>query len=117
MDITVWMSSPNDVVPAVAEAGATHGWLAADSFSRRSRAALGGSVGFGLPRVGAGERRQPGVGLFPARSGKLIISRSYGPTFRPIGIRPIMRNKFRAFGHPYSWPYAAGDNSRRRFLS
>ncbi|GBP87288.1 hypothetical protein EVAR_86870_1 [Eumeta japonica] len=23
MDITVWMSSPNDVVPAVAEAGAT----------------------------------------------------------------------------------------------
>ncbi|GBP24414.1 hypothetical protein EVAR_19289_1 [Eumeta japonica] len=37
MDITVWMSSPNDEVPVVAEAGATR--VARGSFSGRSRAA------------------------------------------------------------------------------
>ncbi|GBP19850.1 Protein ecdysoneless [Eumeta japonica] len=50
MDITVWMSSPNDEV-AVAEAGSDTGWLAADSFSGRSRNALGGSVALVYPRV------------------------------------------------------------------
>ncbi|GBP40280.1 hypothetical protein EVAR_83970_1 [Eumeta japonica] len=45
MDITVWMSSPNDEVPAVAEAGSDTEWLAADGFSGRSRAALSGSDG------------------------------------------------------------------------
>ncbi|GBP82726.1 hypothetical protein EVAR_84920_1 [Eumeta japonica] len=73
MDITVWMSSPNDEVPAVAEAGAT-------------RVVRGGQplrTVPGGPRVAAwalvystgwrrGERRQPGVGLFPARSGSYL---------------------------------------------
>ncbi|GBP60795.1 hypothetical protein EVAR_85055_1 [Eumeta japonica] len=48
MDITVWMSSPNDVVPAVAKRGATR-VARGGQLLRRSRAALGGSVGFGLP--------------------------------------------------------------------
>ncbi|GBP37938.1 hypothetical protein EVAR_84924_1 [Eumeta japonica] len=78
MDITVW-TSPNDVVPAVAEAGSDT--VARGGQLRRSRSALGGSVGFGLPHgLETGERRQPG-----------------GPS-----------------DIPYSWPYAAGDNSRRR---
>ncbi|GBP21275.1 hypothetical protein EVAR_11670_1 [Eumeta japonica] len=80
MDITVWMSSPNDVVPAVAEAGSDTGGSRRTASPDGPGAALGGSVGFGLPHgLETGERRQPG-----------------------------------AFGHPHSWPYAAGDNSRRR---
>ncbi|GBP24898.1 hypothetical protein EVAR_12562_1 [Eumeta japonica] len=46
-------------------------------------AALGGSVGFGLPH-----------GL---ETGREAAAEGVG-----------------AFGHPHSWPYAAGDNSRRR---
>ncbi|GBP85205.1 hypothetical protein EVAR_47641_1 [Eumeta japonica] len=80
MDITVWMSSPNDVVPAVAGSGSDTGGSRRTASPDGPGAALGGSVGFGLPHgLETGERRQPG-----------------------------------AFGHPYSWPYAAGDNSRRR---
>ncbi|GBP41810.1 hypothetical protein EVAR_26932_1 [Eumeta japonica] len=79
MDITVWMSSPNDEVPAVAEAGSD----------------TGGSRRTASPTVPGGPRWQRGLwfthGLEEGRGG------SRG-----------------AFGHPYSWPYAAGDNSRRR---
>ncbi|GBP57218.1 hypothetical protein EVAR_82930_1 [Eumeta japonica] len=80
MDITVWMSSPNDEVPAVAEAGSDTGGSRRTVSPDGPGAALGGSVGFGLPTG------------WEARGG----SRGW------------------AFGHPYSWPYAAGDNSRRR---
>ncbi|GBP54730.1 hypothetical protein EVAR_42930_1 [Eumeta japonica] len=63
MDITVWMSSPNDVVPAVAEAGSDTG--RGDTFSRRS-GALGGSVALVYPTGWRrGERRQPGLVCFP----------------------------------------------------
>ncbi|GBP93550.1 hypothetical protein EVAR_90116_1 [Eumeta japonica] len=80
MDITVWMSSPNDVVPAVAEAGSDTGGSRRTA-SRRSRSGPRWQRGLWFtPRVGDG-----------ARGG------SRG-----------------AFGHPHSWPYAAGDNSRRR---
>ncbi|GBP01092.1 hypothetical protein EVAR_101287_1 [Eumeta japonica] len=109
------MSSPNDEVPAVAGRG-RHGWFTADSFSQtvpeRPSVAAWALV---YPRVGTG--RGSSRGWFVSRKiRKLFRSRgwSYRPTFRPIGIRPIIRNKFRAFRHPYSWPYAAGDNSRRR---
>ncbi|GBP42591.1 hypothetical protein EVAR_87142_1 [Eumeta japonica] len=72
MDITVWMSSPNDEVPAVAEAGSDTG--AADSFSDGPGAALGGSVGFGLPHgLEVGERRQPrGLVCFPQDRGSYL---------------------------------------------
>ncbi|GBP93521.1 hypothetical protein EVAR_98273_1 [Eumeta japonica] len=46
MDITVWMSSPNDEVPAVAEAGATR---SRRTVSPTVPSGPGGSVGFGLP--------------------------------------------------------------------
>ncbi|GBP08456.1 hypothetical protein EVAR_77152_1 [Eumeta japonica] len=74
MDITVWMSSPNDVVPAVAEAGATRvarGGQLLQTVPERPSVAAWALV---YPRVGDGARRQPGC----------------------------------------CWPYAAGDNSRRR---
>ncbi|GBP37978.1 hypothetical protein EVAR_84965_1 [Eumeta japonica] len=64
MDITVWMSSPNDEVPAVAAGSDTGG-------SRRTAspdgpgAALGGSVGFGLPHgLGGGARGGSGGWAF-----------------------------------------------------
>ncbi|GBP86633.1 hypothetical protein EVAR_85766_1 [Eumeta japonica] len=48
--------------PRSREAGERHGWLAADSFSRWSQAALGGSVGFGFTHgLETGRRRQPGL--------------------------------------------------------
>ncbi|GBP77259.1 hypothetical protein EVAR_13282_1 [Eumeta japonica] len=49
MDITVWMSSPNDEVPAVAEAGSDTGGSRRIVSPDGPGAALGGSVGFGLP--------------------------------------------------------------------
>ncbi|GBP61979.1 hypothetical protein EVAR_40987_1 [Eumeta japonica] len=49
MDITVWMSSPNDEVPAVAEAGGDTGGSRRAASPDDPGAALGGSVGFGLP--------------------------------------------------------------------
>ncbi|GBP06722.1 hypothetical protein EVAR_92664_1 [Eumeta japonica] len=65
MDLTVWMSSPNDEVPAVAEAGSDTGG------SRRTAS----PDGPGRPSVAAwalvyptgwrrGERRQPGLVCF-----------------------------------------------------
>ncbi|GBP86609.1 hypothetical protein EVAR_85742_1 [Eumeta japonica] len=58
MDITVWMSSPNDVVPAVAEAGATR--VVAADFSRRSRRPSVAAWALVTHGLGQGERRQPG---------------------------------------------------------
>ncbi|GBP47038.1 hypothetical protein EVAR_29640_1 [Eumeta japonica] len=88
MDITVWMSSPNDEVPAVAEAGSDTGGSRRTVSPDGPGAALGGSVGFGLPHgLEAGERRHPGVGLFPQDRGSYLDPevelRAY---FRPIGI-------------------------------
>ncbi|GBP44576.1 hypothetical protein EVAR_75033_1 [Eumeta japonica] len=75
MDITVWMSSPNDVVPAVAEAGSDTGGsrrtASPDGPGRPSVAAWA----LVYPRVGDGREAAAGVGLFPARSGKLFRSR------------------------------------------
>ncbi|GBP35691.1 hypothetical protein EVAR_75016_1 [Eumeta japonica] len=94
-----------------------HGWLAADSFQTVPERPSVAAWALVYPRVGDGARRQPGSWFVSRKIGEVnyIPRWSYGPTFGPIGIRPIIRNKFRAFGHPYSWP--AGDNSRRRFLS
>ncbi|GBP42836.1 hypothetical protein EVAR_83355_1 [Eumeta japonica] len=115
MDITVWMSSPNDEVPAVAEAGATR-VARGGQLLRRSRSGPRWQRGLWFTHgLEAGREAAAGVGLFPQDRGSYLDPevelRAY---FRPIGIRPIIRNKFRAFGHPHSWPYAAGDNSRRR---
>ncbi|GBP40309.1 hypothetical protein EVAR_86455_1 [Eumeta japonica] len=68
MDITVWMSSQTMRCPR-SRKRERHGWLAADSFSGRSRAALGGSVGFGLP---TGWRRGE------AAAGGWFVSRKIG---------------------------------------
>ncbi|GBP30768.1 hypothetical protein EVAR_82510_1 [Eumeta japonica] len=83
MDITVWMSSPNDEVPAVAEAGGDTGGSRRTASPDGPGATLGGRVDFGLPhRLEAGrEVAAGGLGLSDT---------------------------------PYSWPYAAGDNSRRK---
>ncbi|GBP84904.1 hypothetical protein EVAR_60705_1 [Eumeta japonica] len=87
MDITVWMSSPNDVVPAVAEAGSDTGGSRRTASPDGPGAALGGSVGFGLPHgLETGrEAAAGGVGLFPARSGKLFRSRG-GATGLLLGL-------------------------------
>ncbi|GBP13465.1 hypothetical protein EVAR_74675_1 [Eumeta japonica] len=99
MDITVWMSSPNDVVPAVAEAGAT-------------RVARGGQLlqtvpggprwQRGLwftPRVGDGLRRQPGLlavccwrqftqeGFSPDSRVRGHLWSNVGPTFHAARVR------------------------------
>ncbi|GBP84827.1 Lipid droplet-associated hydrolase [Eumeta japonica] len=73
MDITVWMSSPNDEVLAVASGSDTGGSrrTASRTVPERPSVAAWALV---YPRVGGGARRQPGG----------------------------------------CWPYAAGDNSRRR---
>ncbi|GBP39836.1 hypothetical protein EVAR_29066_1 [Eumeta japonica] len=76
MDITVWMSSPNDEVPAVAEAGATR-VARGGQLLGRSRAALGGSVGFGLP---TGWRRGE------AAAGGWFVSRKIGEGLSDIPI-------------------------------
>ncbi|GBP60388.1 hypothetical protein EVAR_98284_1 [Eumeta japonica] len=68
MDITVWMSSPNDEVPAVAEAGSDTGGSRRTVSPDGPGAALGGSVGFGLPpRVGGGARGDSRGGWFVSR--------------------------------------------------
>ncbi|GBO98866.1 hypothetical protein EVAR_85049_1 [Eumeta japonica] len=66
--ITVWMSSPNDEVPAVAKRGATRVARGGQS-SGRSRAALEAAWALVYPRVGGGAR---------------------GGSRGPIGIRPII---------------------------
>ncbi|GBP68384.1 hypothetical protein EVAR_99060_1 [Eumeta japonica] len=64
MDITVWMSSPNDEVPAVAEAGSDTGGSRRTASPDGPGAALGGSVGFGLPHgLEAGREAAAGGGL------------------------------------------------------
>ncbi|GBP41968.1 hypothetical protein EVAR_33772_1 [Eumeta japonica] len=74
MDITVWMSSPNDVVPAVAEAGSDTGGSRRTASPDGPGAALGGSVGFGLPTGWRRcERRQPGgLVCFPQDRGSYL---------------------------------------------
>ncbi|GBP78194.1 hypothetical protein EVAR_50138_1 [Eumeta japonica] len=87
MDITVWMSSPNDEVPVVAEAGGDTGGSRRTVSPDGPGAALGGSVGFNLPHgLEAGrEAAAGGVGLFPTRSGKLFRSRG-GATGLLLGL-------------------------------
>ncbi|GBP69980.1 hypothetical protein EVAR_50749_1 [Eumeta japonica] len=77
IDITIWMSFPNDEVPAVAEAGGDTGGSRRTASPDGPGAALGDSVSFGLPHGLEAERGAAagGVGLFPARSGKLFRSR------------------------------------------
>ncbi|GBP46773.1 hypothetical protein EVAR_10740_1 [Eumeta japonica] len=86
MDITVWMSSPNDVVPAVAEAGATRvargGQLLQTVPERPSVAAWALVYPTGWRR---GERRQPGLVCFP-QDREVIYPESYGPTFSLLGL-------------------------------
>ncbi|GBP62142.1 hypothetical protein EVAR_46111_1 [Eumeta japonica] len=84
MDITVWMSSPNDEVPAVAEAE-RHGWLAADSLSDGPGRPSVAAWALVYPRVGGGARGGSRGGLFPARSGKLFRSRG-GATGLLLGL-------------------------------
>ncbi|GBP91811.1 hypothetical protein EVAR_56526_1 [Eumeta japonica] len=95
MDITVWMSSPNDVVPAVAEAGTTRVARGGSSQTVPERPSVA-AWALVYPRVGDRARRQPGVGF--RKIGEVnyieVELRAY---FRPIGIRPIIRNKFRGF--------------------
>ncbi|GBP80337.1 hypothetical protein EVAR_61888_1 [Eumeta japonica] len=71
MDITVWMSSSNDVVPAVAEAGSDTGGSRRTASPDGSGAALGGSVGFGFyPRVDGARGR--GLVCFPQDRGSYL---------------------------------------------
>ncbi|GBP04259.1 hypothetical protein EVAR_6490_1 [Eumeta japonica] len=88
MDITVWMSSPNDEVPAVAEAGSDTGGSRWTASPDGPGAALGGSMGFGLPYgLEAGrEAAAGGVGLFPARSGMLFRSRGGATGLLGLGL-------------------------------
>ncbi|GBP97269.1 hypothetical protein EVAR_49072_1 [Eumeta japonica] len=73
MDITVWMSSPNDEVPAVAEAGSDTGGSRRTASPDGPGAALGGSVGFGLPHgLETGREAAAGVGLFPQDRGSYL---------------------------------------------
>ncbi|GBP58143.1 hypothetical protein EVAR_86305_1 [Eumeta japonica] len=67
MDITVWMSSPNDVVPAVAEAGSDTGGSRRTASPDGPGAALGGSVGFGLPHGLETGREAAAGGWFVSR--------------------------------------------------
>ncbi|GBP01752.1 hypothetical protein EVAR_5268_1 [Eumeta japonica] len=74
--ITVWMSSPNDEVPAVADTEGGTGSARRSASLGDPGAALGGNMRFvlthGLEGVEAGQRWP--VRLLPARSGKLIRS-------------------------------------------
>ncbi|GBP92646.1 hypothetical protein EVAR_48452_1 [Eumeta japonica] len=87
MDITVWMSSPNDEVPAVAEARGDTGGSRRTASADGPGAGLSSSVGFGLLHgLEAGrEAAAGGVGLFPARSRKLFRSRG-GATGLLLGL-------------------------------
>ncbi|GBP47451.1 hypothetical protein EVAR_85043_1 [Eumeta japonica] len=71
--ITVWMSSPNDEVPAVAKGG-RHGWLAADSPPDGPGAALVAAWALVYPTGWRrGERRQPGgLVCFPQDRGSYL---------------------------------------------
>ncbi|GBP44566.1 hypothetical protein EVAR_75022_1 [Eumeta japonica] len=72
MDITVWMSSPNDKVPAVAEAGSDTGGSRWTASPNGPGAALGGSVGWFYPRVGGGAGGSRGLVCFPQDRGSYL---------------------------------------------
>ncbi|GBP51752.1 hypothetical protein EVAR_97029_1 [Eumeta japonica] len=68
MDITVWMSSPNDEVPVVAEAGGDTGGSRWTVSPDGPGAALGEQRGLWFtPRVGGGARRGSRGGWFVSR--------------------------------------------------
>ncbi|GBP48158.1 hypothetical protein EVAR_74663_1 [Eumeta japonica] len=101
MDITVWMSSQTMWCPRSRKRGATRvarGGQLLQTVPERPSVAAWALV---YPRVGTGREAAAGVGLFPARSGKLFRSRG-GATGLLLGLLGLglLYENLGAFGHP-----------------